>query len=309
MIATSDHKPAALAVLLRPAARPNSVNPPDPSRGRWGPAFEHQSNYTDTDHHFAMIEPGLIIGVHLSRPEKRADGSFDDPAAGESLEGFDLITRAHDFQPEPAKRTKLFDPQHQVSQTAAVRPDHLEVPQPANHVGDHALGRVAILYRCTGDRHRRDQSQSVYSQGSFSSLDLLTGVVAGFIALLERVDRLTIKAHRSGRHRTICDFTQMIVQPILNEDPNPILVPGAEVAVDITREGKVLRQEPAGSTAARHIEDLSKDPTAVMLQRMSSLPGLDLWCGQHPAVFLPFPAARPVGERVESVCSRCVDSE
>src|SRR6266849_8302653 len=88
-------------------------------------ALEHQSDHTDTNHRFAVVEANFVVTAESTRLHKPAEGSLDYPALWQNLEAFDLVTPAHDFQAELTERTELLHPLDQGSKVAAISPDDL----------------------------------------------------------------------------------------------------------------------------------------------------------------------------------------
>src|SRR5258708_23741616 len=108
-------------------------------------ALEHQSDHTDPNHRFAVVRANFVVTAEATRLHKPAEGSLDDPALGQNLEAFDLVTPAHDLQVELTERTELLHPLDQGSQIAAIGPDDLYPAVHSHQELDEVLGRVAVL--------------------------------------------------------------------------------------------------------------------------------------------------------------------
>src|SRR6266498_693503 len=156
---------------------------------RWQ-ALDHESDHADPNHRFAVVGANFVVATKSARLHQPTESSFDDPALGQNLETFSLVTAPHDLQPEFAERTELLHPPNQCSQIATVSPDNLHSAVHAHQQFDEALGRGAVLRRSGGYQEAHDHSLGVPGAVAFASHHLLARVISAFSRLVASLDRL-----------------------------------------------------------------------------------------------------------------------
>src|SRR6266542_2756768 len=119
-------------------------------------ALEHESNHTNPNHCFAVIQSDLIVTTKPSRLVKPTEGAFYNPPLGQNLEALGSVTSTHDLQFQFAKGTKLLDPFNQCSQVAAIGPNDLQPPIHGYQELDETLGGNAVLHRRRCDHNRQN---------------------------------------------------------------------------------------------------------------------------------------------------------
>src|SRR3989442_543856 len=140
---------------------------------RIGQASDHETNHTNANHRFAMIQTNLIVAAQAPRFVEPAKGSFHQPPFGQHLKTFGSIASAHNPEFRLAVGTQGFNPRYQLAKIAAIGPDDLQPAKEVHQSLDQGLGGGAILHGGAGNQQPQDQTQGAYRQMTLAAFDLL----------------------------------------------------------------------------------------------------------------------------------------
>ncbi len=130
----------------------------------WGSAFVKQST-----------RQLLVVFTQYPIPPEPAECPLHHPAARQHRECF-LPRRSLDNRHRPAPT--LLHPADQLPRVPAIRPDQSQPGKPPRQLRQHQFRPVPILHARRMHHHRKHQSDRVYGEMAFPSLDLLPRVVA-----------------------------------------------------------------------------------------------------------------------------------
>src|SRR5438874_4177939 len=141
--------------------------------GWLGEAAGHEGDHGPGDHGFVAGGQVLVVADGAPVLADPGEGSLHDPAAGQDLEGVQIIGTADDLEPEVQPGGPGQQP---VCLVAAVGPDQPDVAVAAGQVPQQRPGGVAVLDGRGGDHHGQQQPGGVHGDVPLAAVDLL-GVI------------------------------------------------------------------------------------------------------------------------------------
>src|SRR5881392_2976934 len=139
--------------------------------GGLGEAAGHEGDHGPQDHGFVAGGQVLVVAGGAAVLADPGEGPFDDPAAGQDLEGV-RVALGDDLQ----SHLQGCGPGGQLAGVSGVGPDQADTVAGASGVPQQGPRGVAVLDRSCGDDHVQDQPAGVDGDVAFAAVDLL-GVI------------------------------------------------------------------------------------------------------------------------------------
>ncbi len=135
--------------------------------------MNHEVDHCNVNHGLTAVGQGFVVLAQSSVLAEPAERPFNDPAFGQYNERvrvrpFDNLD--HTFEP-------LFGDANKLTGVPAIGPDQLQSTEQTDHLCQHVLAAVAILNVSRMNDDRKDQTQCVNDDVSFSPCDFLTRIV------------------------------------------------------------------------------------------------------------------------------------
>ena len=228
-----------------------------------GETFEHKADHSQIDHGFAGFGLSFIVTIESAIASQPTKGAFDNPAAGQHLEGMKVGT----LDDLDGAAPQSAGPIQECSGVAAIGPDVSDSPGHGltEEGGQQLFGAIPILNMGGQDGHHEQQADGIDQDMAFASVDFLAGVVTPLVASLGAFDALAVDDGRAGVAFASFRLARLFPQASVNGDPQTVLLPGSEVMINGAPGRKVVRQIAPLAGGLGEVEDgVEQFPMAVL---------------------------------------------
>ena len=207
----------------------------------------------------------FVVADGAAAPGDPRQGPLDDPAAGQHLEGVQVIGPLDDFQRQLRLELGL-GPGDELAGVSAVGPGEPDRGECFPQVPQQRPGSVAVLDAGGGDQHGQQQPDGVDSDVPLAAVDLLARVVAaaGLPDGLGCLDRLGVDDRGRGLGAAARGDPALAAQLIVHGLSRAGLLPPAGVVVDGAPVREVRGHRPPLDTLLDQVADPVDDVAAAV---------------------------------------------